>query len=212
MSIEIPETFIKNRGITQTIIHDNNKTKFNEINWNADYDGNVSNILVNFNDNGRRGYYDITLDNKDLANMLNIPSVDIPLHKRLKKDFKSPLKQINHDIYKIELNNDNINDNINNNNNDSIPSEKYAIMEQPKNNKIIEEILETVVNNTHISSPQQNEEIIIPITIDKKPTRKYTLTSKRRHKKLKTHKTHKAYKKHKTLSKTKSKRTTKYSF
>ena len=39
-------TFIKNRGTTKTIIHNNNDNNVNEINWDADYDGDVANISM----------------------------------------------------------------------------------------------------------------------------------------------------------------------
>lgn len=79
-------TYIKNRGLTQTIIRKNNKNQFNEINWNADYNGNMANISLVSNTNGEKQYYDIRLDNNDLASMLNIPSVNLPIDKRLKMD------------------------------------------------------------------------------------------------------------------------------
>ena len=31
-------TFIKNKGYTKTIIHDNNNNRVNELDWDADYD------------------------------------------------------------------------------------------------------------------------------------------------------------------------------
>ena len=58
---------------------------------------------------------------------------------------------------------------------------------------------------THISSPLSNEEIIIPLTIDRNPTsNSYALTHKKRHKHPRTHKTHKIYK-HSISSKHKNK-------
>jgi hypothetical protein len=84
-------TYIKNRGITQTLIHDNNQNQFNEINWDADYDGQLANVSIHSNTNGNRENFDITLDNNDLANLLNIPSVNTPLDKRLTMDFKDEI-------------------------------------------------------------------------------------------------------------------------
>jgi len=166
-------TYIKNRGITKTILHNNNENQVNQINWDADYDGNIANISVNTNTNGKHNHYNITLDNEDLANILNVESVDMPLHKRLKNDFKDT---------------------------PYIPKVQY--IELPTNTsepKHVEEIF-----TKHISSPLPNEELIIPLTINKKTTNKYTLTPKKRHKKLKTHITHRAYKKHKNLKRFKS--------
>jgi len=174
-------TYIKNRGITQTIIHNNNHNHFNEINWDAYYDGNLANISVNSNTDGKHNQINFSLDNHDLANLLNIPSVNIPIDKRLKLDFQEPSLQ---QPYLIELPN-------------SI-SKSY----EP------ELIVEPTINR-HISSPQTNEELIIPLTIDRKTKNKYTLTPKKRHRRHKTHITHKVYKKPKTISKSKSKSRTK---
>jgi hypothetical protein len=153
-------TYIKNRGKTKTIIYDNNNNHINEINWDADYDGDVANLSLTTNNDGKHQQFDLTLNNDDLAEILNYPSVNTPIHKRLETDYIKP---------------------------------KY---------KMLKSLLsETNINKfpSAISSPQTNEEYIIPITIDKKstiPKKKY------RH-----HKTYKAYKKPKSSRIKKSKRT-----
>ena len=48
-------TFIKSKGVMKTITHNNNKTNSNEINMDADYDGNVANIKLQTNNNGTFG-------------------------------------------------------------------------------------------------------------------------------------------------------------
>ncbi len=169
-------TYIKNRGTTKTIVHNNNSNHINQMNWDADYDGDVANISVNTNTDGIREHFDIMLDNQDLANILNIQSVNMPLHKRLKNDFKE--SSYIREPYYIEL-----------------PSTEI----KPRTPKTMEEIL-----SRHISSPLQNEELIVPLTIDQKTIDNYTLTPKRRHRKLKTHISHKAYKKIKSQNRTKS--------
>ena len=85
------DIYIKNSGITKTLIHsnNNNKNEINEIKWDADYDGNVANISLDFNNNGM-SHYDMKFDNEDLANILNVPTINIPLEKRLKRDFITP--------------------------------------------------------------------------------------------------------------------------
>lgn len=75
---------IKNKGITQTIV----QNKVNELAWDAQYDGNVANILINSNNNGHKENYQVQLDNIDLANLLNIPSVDNLIDKRLMNDYR----------------------------------------------------------------------------------------------------------------------------
>jgi len=93
--------YIKNIGKTKTLIHnsDTNKNKMNEIAWNADYDGENANIYLNTNTNGKKHKYDVKLDNEDLANILNIPSVNMPIDKRLELYFTN--KQPN--MYQVEL-------------------------------------------------------------------------------------------------------------
>lgn len=80
-------TYIKNRGITQTIIKDNGNNHINQVNWDADYDGNIANVSLDSNTNGNKEHYVLKLNNDDLANMLNMSSVNTPIHKRLEMDF-----------------------------------------------------------------------------------------------------------------------------
>ena len=82
-------TFIKNRGITSTIIRENNHSHINETKWDADYDGDVAHIDVATNNDGKINQYKIHLDNEDLAHMLSLPSVDMPLEERLQMDYGS---------------------------------------------------------------------------------------------------------------------------
>lgn len=83
---------ILNKGITETIINDNNKIHVNSTNWKASYDGDKANILVDSASNGRHNVYKIQLDNDDLASLLQVPSDNITLDKRLMKDFKKQNK------------------------------------------------------------------------------------------------------------------------
>jgi hypothetical protein len=155
-------TYIKNQGITKTIMHNNNNNQVSQINWDADYDGNLANISVNTNTNGKHNHYNITLDNEDLANILNVESVNVPLHKRLKNDFK--YIQYPPEIKCIEF-----------------PTPKLEPREPVYKNELI---------SRYISSPLPNEELIVPLTINKKKNRN-----------LKTHITHRVYKKNKTSNK-----------
>lgn len=82
-------TFIKNRGMTSTIIRENNRSRINETQWDADYDGDVAHIDVATNNDGKINQYKIQLDNEDLAHMLSLPSVDMPLEQRLQMDYGS---------------------------------------------------------------------------------------------------------------------------
>jgi len=178
-------TYIKNRGTTQTIIHNNNENHFNELEWDADYDGNNANIAVTTSTDGKKQHIDVKLDNVDLANLLSISGVDIPLHKRLKKDFKG--LTLDPDVYKIEL---------------PPPTPikpDYLLEEDPVS------IDDLISSKDYLSSPLPNEKLIIPLTIDEKSS---NITHKRRHRRPKTHKTYpvyKVHKKHKHTSRSKSK-------
>jgi len=183
------DTYIKNRGATKTLIYNNNRNNVNEINWDADYDGEVANISLDLQNNGRQKHYDVTLDNEDLANILNVPSVNMPLDRRLKRDFKKPYDP---NMYKIEF--------------EELKSPPLMpIAPQRKSEKTIEELLETVRQTPlHISSPAPNEEFIIPVSLHNNSVDKYTLTPKRRHRKIRSHKIRKVYKKLKSNSKSSS--------
>jgi hypothetical protein len=99
----MPDSYIKSKGFAKTLIHNNNNNNYNNYNefgWDADYDGNIANISLDLNNNGEYNHLNISLDNDDLANMLNIPSVNLPLEKRLKRDFYKPVKP---KMYQIKL-------------------------------------------------------------------------------------------------------------
>jgi hypothetical protein len=82
------QAYIKNMGSTQTFIkRPNEKERFNDIHWEADYDGNQANIHLNIDDNGNNAELRANLDNNDLARLLNIPSVRGDLDERLSRDF-----------------------------------------------------------------------------------------------------------------------------
>ncbi len=86
-----PNTFIKNKGITQTYTNNKHRNKLNasEIEWDAEYDGQEANISVNLQElDGNKQHYDIQLDNHDLVKILSMPSINVPLDKRLLDDFK----------------------------------------------------------------------------------------------------------------------------
>lgn len=178
-------TYIKNRGTTKTIIHNNNHNHINETNWDADYDGKIANISINTKNNGNRKKFDFTLDNEDLANILNIQSVNVPIHKRLQMDFGDDL------CYKPETKFINL------------PATSQI---EPVDYKMIKYDIPHIekMRTHHISSPSSNEELIIPLTIDRNTIDNYTFTPRRRHRRLKTHITHKVYKKHKSSKRSKS--------
>ena len=119
--------------------------------------------------------------NIDLDKLLNIPSVDMPLHKRLANDFANQMVTSDPRKYYIEL-----------------PET------EPENMASFDSIQQDSIKpRSYISSPLDNEEIIVPITIDDKKHKhhKYTLTAKKHHRRKKTHNTYRAYKRNKSSTK-----------
>jgi hypothetical protein len=188
------DTYIKNRGATKTIIHNNNHNKVNEINWDADYDGNIANISVDLNSDGKINHYNVKLDNYDLAKILNIDSVRLPIDQRLKSDFKQVKFIRQPSIYIDDLNTSDLM---------STPYEE--IFKSPMSFTEDELLKTSKPNYTHISSPLPNEELLIPLTIDKDLTKSYVLTPRKHHKRPKTHKTHRVYKHHRATTSRNSK-------
>jgi len=160
------EPIIKNQGAMQTIINNNTaRSEVHQMNWDADYDGKLANISVNLLDNNKLRHYQATLNNNDLEELLNIPSVQLPLDKRLVRDFQNrPSKKRFHSQPLIE-----------------IPSKNKLGLEK------IERRPKTFY--THLSSPSKNEEIAIPLNSEllfkpktKTKKRKYRITKyKKRH-------------------------------
>lgn len=185
-------TYIKNRGITQTLVNNNNQKQFNQISWDADYDGQKANISFTSDTDGNKNHFDVTLDNQDLANMLNIPSVSIPIDKRLQMDFNDSFRP-EPQIIQIEMPHINT---------AKLPPRQpsYFVEEPQTDEDSIHEILESIKPSSYLSSPLPDEELIAPISIDEKSINNFTLTPNRRHKRSKTHKTYKVYKKPKSSS------------
>lgn len=163
-------TFIKNRGSTKTIIHDNNKNKVNVMEWDADYDGNEANVSLDLINNGKTKHYNIKLDNKDLANILSIASVKKPIHKRLESDFKKARFDIDPSVYSIYLDDFKAPSLIPptyENNLIAKYNPTVSLEEEEEETSPLDELLQMAKPNTHISSPLIDEELIIPLTIDK---------------------------------------------
>ena len=169
-------TFIKNKGHTQTIIHRNKQTKFNDIKWDSDYDGNKANISINADMNGNQNHFNIKLDNKDLANMLNMPTINIPIHKRLENDFNMNRFIGDPNVYKIEIPHMKQIEHIN-----PFQEVYHDNLHNHKQNNPLIELLESNKPVNYLPSPLPNEEFIIPITIDKKSHKKLMSSRHRSH-------------------------------
>lgn len=177
--------YIKNQGISQTIIQTNNERHFNQTNWNSDYDGEVANISINSNTDGKKSKYNVILSNEDLANILNVQSVNMPIHKRLQMDFQD--YQYKPSDYYIEL----------------PPIEVYPPSNIRKGSKIARGpniTRRSNVSRRHISSISPNEEVIIPLATNRIASQNYLLTPTKRHRRNRSHVTHKVYIKRKPTS------------
>jgi hypothetical protein len=81
-------TYMSSSG---NIILQNDNSK-DQLDWNADYDGNIANIKLNVTEDDERNKQKINqlnmkLTNNDLANLLSIPSIAGPIDQRLQNDF-----------------------------------------------------------------------------------------------------------------------------
>lgn len=165
------DTFIKSKGMAKTIIHNNNKNYYDEVNWDADYDGQKANISLDINENGIKEHVKMEMDNDELTELLNIPSENKMLDKRLYNDFLSNRPKMNYKLLEIPK--------------DSSKKKKKVHFNNLMDDKIY----------THISSPVPQEEILIPLTIYNNKTHK----QHRHHRKPKAHSTYKIYRRRLSL-------------
>jgi hypothetical protein len=179
--------YIKNSGLTKTIISNNSRNHIEEIKWDTDYDGNRANFFLKTNNDGRKNKYHYTLNNADLAELLNVDSVNVPIYKRLKQDFnfRKPIIQIKPKIYRIEL------------------PEMSEMSETPES-FLTDTDTDTDTSN-FLSSPLSNEEFIIPITLEQmsRPYERYTFTPRKRNLTLKRYKKKRIIKRPKSYKKRK---------
>jgi len=216
------DTYIKNRGTTKTIIHNNNHNTVNETKWDADYDGTVANVSLDLSKNGRNKHLDFKLTNNDLANILTVPSVSQPIHKRLKMDFNKPesFKQI---FLELDTDSDSSSSSDSDSSSDSESESEFPLenMDTLFNNDVLNnnDVLENDFKQsspiqellTHISSPTSNEEFIMPFqdySLDKQPIIKivHRQPSKSHRQPSKSHRTYKKSKSHRSSKKSKSRR------
>jgi hypothetical protein len=80
-------SYIQNYGFTKSIIRNNKQDINNEIKWEGDYDGNMANINIGMNNNGKSELVSVKLDNNDLRQLFGIQPVEMSLEKRIINDF-----------------------------------------------------------------------------------------------------------------------------
>jgi len=91
------KTYIKTTGSAKAYIQRGMHRNANEVSWDVDYNGDNADIDLDIDYNGERTNYKAVLSNEDLANLLNIPSVNEPLENRLQNDFL-----VDRRVYKLE--------------------------------------------------------------------------------------------------------------
>lgn len=79
---------LKTKGYNETIIRNNNTNNVSKLNWDANYNGENGRVSLDYSENGNPPeHIKINFNNDDLANLLNVPSINMPIHQRLKNDF-----------------------------------------------------------------------------------------------------------------------------
>ena len=91
------KTYIKTMGNAKAYIQRGMQRDAKEVSWDVDYNGDNADIDLDIDYNGERTHYKAILSNEDLANLLNIPSVNEPLENRLQNDFL-----VDRRVYKLE--------------------------------------------------------------------------------------------------------------
>ena len=79
--------YLKSTGSATTFVDQAGERHRNKTDWNVDYDGKIADVQLDMTTDGERDKLNIVLDNKDLAKILNVPSVKKPLEERLYDDF-----------------------------------------------------------------------------------------------------------------------------
>ena len=91
------KTYIKTMGSAKAYIQRGMQRDAKEVSWDVDYNGDNADIDLDIGSNGEMTHYKAILSNEDLANLLNIPSVNEPLENRLQNDFL-----VDRRVYKLE--------------------------------------------------------------------------------------------------------------
>jgi hypothetical protein len=91
------KTYIKTMGSAKAYIQRGMQRDAKEVSWDVDYNGDNADIDLDIGSNGEMTHYKAVLSNEDLANLLNIPSVNEPLENRLQNDFL-----VDRRVYKLE--------------------------------------------------------------------------------------------------------------
>ena len=151
---------IKNRGFNETIVRNNGKKQYSKMHWDGKYNGNEGELSLDVSKNGANKHIEVHFDNQDLAQLLNIPSVNMPLESRLKKDFfKNKTRKNYHSSNPIVIEFLKQPDSIHSDSNSD--SHTYTYDDTSESDYL-----------THISSPEMDEAFLLPLTTIRKPRKK----------------------------------------
>ena len=144
---------IKTKGYNETIIRNNSMNNVSKLNWDADYDGENGKVSLDYSENGKPNeHVKISFNNDDLVNLLNVPSINMPIHERLKNDFMKTKRR-----------------GTRKNNNSMI----VELMKSPQTTNTFDNILEPI-GNTNTLPSNMSQDVLIPLinTTRKKRHRK----------------------------------------
>ena len=71
-------TYLKSQGTAKTYFEGEGERHENQTSWEIDYDGKEADIHLDIKTDGEKGSVNVKLDNEDLAELLQTPSVKIP--------------------------------------------------------------------------------------------------------------------------------------
>ena len=142
------DAYIQNKGIMKTMVHNQGHNSISKVGWDADYDGNLANISLGINHDGKIDQYQIQLDNEDLEQLLSVPSVNRPLDQRLSYDFDFAKKK----------------------------EPIFITFEKPRSSTRSKRTSEK--KYTHLSSPRTREQLIIPLAVKKKTPKRRISTKR----------------------------------
>ena len=90
MNDDINEGFIQNRGYATTVLnkgYGDNRKVTKTVKWDGTFDGEVANLDIDLETNGKKKAMHVDLTKEDLVDLFSMNPTDMPLDERLAKDF-----------------------------------------------------------------------------------------------------------------------------
>jgi len=83
------DLYFESKGEALSVFKINGKETTQSAEWDVNYDGDLANIKLDTDTNGKKEHKKIKLTNDDINAMLSVPSHDLSLDSRLETDFLS---------------------------------------------------------------------------------------------------------------------------